>query len=159
MTPDEVRHVFSYLPTGHLVWRERRRGVSAGGVAGAFDARGYLQIEVDGKVYKAHRLIWLWHGHPLPPEIDHVNCDKADNRIENLRAASKAENMRNAKLSGRNKSGVKGVYFESCTGKWRVSLMVDRKTLRFGRFDDLELAALVIAEARAKHHGAFARHR
>lgn len=146
--------LFDYQ-NGALLWRGPHR---LGKIAGARLGSGYRQIMVAGKNYLAHRLVWLWHGRELPKEVDHINGDKSDNRIENLRAANKSQNMHNVGICARNRSGAKGVFFDKSTSKWRVRLMVGRKIIDLGRHDDLEFAELVAIMAREKYHGAFARH-
>jgi hypothetical protein len=108
-----------------------------------------------GKVWKVHRLIFmLVHGY-LPKEIDHINGDRSDNRIENLREVSRSENQYN-KSAQRNRSGYRGVSWHEKTKKWAVRVMKEGKSQSFGYFDDLEFAGFVAEEARRKLYGEFA---
>lgn len=113
-------------------------------------------ISADGKKYRAHRLVWVWHGNELPKRLDHVNRNPKDNRIENLRACNNDENGWNAKLSKANKSGVKGVQWNQSNKNWRVIIMTKGVRRDFGSYKDFELAELVSVEARDKYHGVFA---
>lgn len=88
---------------------------------------------------------------------DHINCNSLDNRRENLRLATKAENLRNTRKYKNNKSGYKGVFFEKRTGKYIVHIMVNRKYLHLGCFNDPKEAHDVYCEAALKYFGEFAR--
>jgi hypothetical protein len=97
----------------------------------------------------------MHHGY-LPYHVDHINGIKNDNRIENLRPASKAENSYNSKLKKNNTSGIKSVRWNKINKVWMVTLGVNGKAKYFGSFKDIELAELVAIEARNKYHGQFA---
>jgi len=79
--------------------------------AGCTNGGGYAQIQIEGKIFLAHRLIFLMHNGYLPKILDHINRNKQDNRIENLRGASKKLNSINSKVYSNNKTGRKGVYW------------------------------------------------
>ena len=115
-------------------------------------------VEIDHKSYSVHRLVWLMHHGVLPEFLDHINGNKLDNRIENLRPATKSQNNQNKRLYSNNTSGVKGVCWHKRIKKWQVNVRVNGKQKSFGFFDDIELAELVASEARNKLHGQFARH-
>lgn len=102
-------------------------------------------------------MIWLWHGNEDSSELDHINDNNTDNRIENIRSASRSQNMWNTGLAKNNTSGVKGVTWKADKHKWRVRIGVNGKRIHIGDFADFELAELVAFEARAKYHGQFAR--
>jgi hypothetical protein len=117
----------------------------------------YLRIRADGVVYFLHRLIFLFHKGYLPKIVDHIDNDRHNNRIENLREATQQQNCLNRITHKNNKSGAKNVRFEKGTNKWVVEMSINRKRTRFGCYEDLELAELVALEARNKFHGSFAR--
>jgi hypothetical protein len=159
MTPELAHHLFTYVD-GVLYWKNplNPRITPAGTVAGTLGKLGYVHIQYNYKIYKAHRVIFaMFHGY-TPDYVDHIDGNKANNAIGNLREATLAGNARNAKRRKDNASGVKNVCWHKRIHKWGVSLCVDRKLKHFGYFDDLELAGLVALEAREKYHGAFARH-
>lgn len=102
---------------------------------------GYKIGRVSGRLYKAHRVVWLFHTGTWPTNgIDHINGVRADNRISNLRDVSAGENNLNKKRRSDNKSGVPGVYWYARHGKWACSLKLEGKTHFFGYFDQLEEA-------------------
>ena len=125
--------------------------------AGSIHKTGYRHISWRGKVQKAHRLIFMLHYGYLPPEVDHINGDRQDNRIENLRPATRSENQCNRGAIASNTSGYPGVTWHKHSKAWYVRVMKDGKSKIIGYFKDLELAGLVSAEARSLYHGAYAK--
>jgi len=119
---------------------------------------GYFVAKVGNKIYLYHRLIFLFHYRLLPKMVDHINHNKKDNRIENLRAATNTQNQQNSKLRKDNVSGVKNVHWHSPTQKWRVCLRVNKKKVWVGEFKDLEIAKTASIEARKNYHGEYACH-
>jgi hypothetical protein len=89
----------------------------------------------------------------LPKEIDHINGDRQDNRLENLREVTRSQNQLNKSLAKNNTSGTKGVSWHKKSKSWTVRLSVDKQSKNIGYFKDLELAELVAIEARNKYHG------
>lgn len=124
--------------------------------AGSLHKTGYRHVTWMNKSHKVHRLIFLLHHGYLPPEVDHINGDRADNRIENLRAATRSENQCNRPALANNTSGYPGVSWHKKSKAWLVRVMKNGKQNLIGYFKDLELAGLVSIEARAKYHGQFA---
>jgi hypothetical protein len=143
--------VFEYKD-GVLHWRKN------GKRAGTRHHTGYTQIGFQNSLYNAHRLIFLMSYGWLPEVIDHIDGNRANNKIENLRPASWSQNLQNMQLKPTNKSGCKNVSWSRAKRKWAVQLSINGRQTNLGRFDDLELADLVATEARIKYHGAFARH-
>lgn len=144
---------------GHLYWKKvmhPNKQYLVGQEVGSIHKTGYRHVTWMGKIHKVHRLIFLLEHGYLPKEIDHINGDRADNRIENLRAANRSENQCNRGALASNTSGHPGVSWHKKSSSWAVRLMKNGKTRALGYFKDLELAALVSAEARAKFHGQFA---
>lgn len=158
ITQELVKDLFDYKE-GQLYWKKTTSNRSiAGNLAGYLSKRGYWRVSIDYKHYYTHRIIFLmFHGH-LPKLLDHIDSNPLNNKIENLRAATSAENVRNSKLRKTNTSGIKGVSWDKQHKKWSVAIMVSGKNYRIGRFKDLELAQLAIAEARNKYHQEFANH-
>lgn len=136
-----INEAISYDPnTGAFEWRVRSRNRRKAPL-NSRHSEGYLEGNIGGKHYFAHRVAWAITYGDWPDHIDHINGDKTDNRIENLRNVSKAINGRNAKRSKRNSSGVTGVYFNSAAKKWAAQIRVDRKQIFLGFHPTVELAA------------------
>jgi len=114
----------------------------------------YLRIRVDYKKYQAHRLAWLYvHGEWPNDGIDHINGDKVDNRISNLRAATHAQNKQNLrKARSDSKSGLLGASWSLALNKWRACIGVDGKKKHLGYFDKAEQAHAVYIEAKRTLH-------
>lgn len=152
ITQELVKSLFDYKD-GLLYWKKRN-----GNIFGATENRGYRIGRINGKNYRLHRIVFLYHYGWLPKEIDHIDNDKSNSRIENLRAATRNENMRNLK-GVKSSSGCKNVSWSKARKKWIVRIVVNGKLKNLGGFEDLELADLVAHEARIKHYGSFANHK
>lgn len=124
--------------------------------AGSIHKTGYRHITWQGKPQKAHRLIFMLHHGYMPQEVDHINGDRADNRIENLRAANRSENQCNRGALANNTSGYPNVSWHKKSKAWLVRVMKNGKTKVNIYVKDLELAGLVALEARSLYHGKFA---
>ena len=147
LTAQRLREVVSYdATTGRFV------RVGTGKPAGTVKSNGYLHFSVDGKKYGAHRLAWLFvHGKWPEGETDHINGIRHDNRIANLRQASRtlnAQNQRRAHASSTH--GILGVSLDKSTNRWRVRISVDGRNRSVGNFDTPEAArdAYIVAKRR-----------
>jgi hypothetical protein len=149
-----VRQLFYYIDGG-LVWAVDK-GRAKIGDRPHKNSNGYNVFRINGVSYLEHRLIWAWHNKPFTPLIDHINGDISDNRIENLRAATHSQNMRNSRLAINNTSGVKGVYWEKSKSMWRVQICNDGKQQYLGRFHDIDEARNVASTFRKINHAEFA---
>ncbi len=107
ITKEYLQKVFVYK-NGLLLWKEQRGPVRSGSVAGTMNSRGYVHIKLDMRFYQAHRLIWIYFNNEIPANftVDHINRDRSDNRIENLRLLTASENNRNSKRSDHDNVGV-----------------------------------------------------
>lgn len=164
-----LRERLAYDPeTGAFTWlkdvRLKNGGlrVAAGTRAGTLLRSGYRSIQVwlDGKPkgLREHRLAWLFvHGEWPADQLDHINGDRADNRIVNLRPATNSLNMANRKLNANSKSGVKGVCFHRGSQRWRARLQFDGKRIHLGDYLNKEAAEIAYAAAAQRHFGAYAR--
>jgi len=119
---------------------------------------GYNRVRVKGKQFMSHRVIFLMHHGYLPKLIDHIDGNRLNNNITNLRPANKTQNSQNSKKRIDNISGFKNINWDKENKKWQVRLTINKKPISFGYYDDLELADLVAQEARNKFYGDFARH-
>ena len=148
----ELLSLFDYRD-GVLYWKipgPKRSKTKRAGYLDSFS--GYDYVRVNKKLHRVHRLIWcMFHGYE-PSEIDHINRNRADNRIENLREVSRTQNNYNHPMRTDNTSGVRGVSWNKIKNKWRVYINVEKQRLELGHFKDFDLACLVADEARDKYH-------
>lgn len=150
ITQIRLRELLEYAPeTGEFIWKVSHPRAGAGAAAGATDHYGYVVIRLDKRLYKAHRLAWLYvHGEWPSQNIDHINRVKNDNRIANLRLADQSVNMHNVDARVSSKSGVAGVTWRADRKKWNARIKVGYKNFNLGLFDDM--AAAVAARRRAE---------
>lgn len=123
--------------TGVFIWinKRPRSNAKVGSIVGSIDAYGYLRVKFKGKIYKLHRLAWLYMYGEFPDgDIDHINHNKLDNRISNLRVVTPRENTYNKPKSKNNTSGVTGVYWCRQTKKWKASIRVDGEFIHLGYY-------------------------
>ncbi len=160
LTFSEANTLFSYDPETGIVTRKisRSNAVRIGSVVGSLHHDGYLTVWVGDRSYMLHRVIWLMQTGEWPPhELDHKNGCRAENRWDNLRCATKTQNMHNRKTPNNNKSGVMGVYWYARIGKWRAQINVNGTNIRLLDTDSKE-EAIVWRNAFAElAHGEFAR--
>jgi len=152
MNFEQAHEVFRY-EDGKLYWRiSPTNTVKVGDRAGTVTFEGYRQVGVDGQVYREHRVIFLMHHGYMPEyDCDHINRDRADNRIENLREVSRSCNMRNASISSRNTSGVTGVSWDKSNEKWLAQIRAEGRSIKIGRFEDFKDAVSARYEAEIKY--------
>jgi hypothetical protein len=154
ITAEQVRECLDYdKSTGVFLWRGQRPGVKVGDIAGTCHDKGYKRICLDGKLYFAHRLAWLYvHGRWPAYEIDHINGVRDDNRIENLREATSAENHQNLGRQPKNTSGHPGVSWHRFSGKWYARIRATGGRRHLGYFDTAEEAAAAYRQAKSNLH-------
>lgn len=153
-----VADLLSYNPeTGQLLWKVTSGPRPAGTDAGTTDAHGYRVVQIQGSIYKCHRLAWLlFHGlDPVDMEIDHVNGNPKDNRLCNLRLSSKAENQRNRGAQLNSTTGLKGV--SKKRNRWVAQIKVNGEKRFLGSYLDPHSAHAAYAQAAEQWHGAYAR--
>lgn len=157
LTIERLRELLRYEEaTGLFRWKVRRSTTSpAGSIAGRTESKGYIQIGIDGTRYMAHRLAWLWCKGEIPDAsvIDHINGDRQDNRIENLRAVSFTENLHyHRRVHPFSRSQLLGVSYNSKTaahGKpWRARIQRYGKRVTLGSFATPEEAHAAYQKAR-----------
>ena len=156
---ERLRETLDYhMETGAFFWRIPRRGTKASGNVGSIDSNGYLDICIDGRHYPSHRLAWFWVTGRWPEaDIDHINGFRLDNRFQNLREATRAQNLANRRMPKHNTSGYKGIVLHKPSGRWIARIAINRQVTYLGYFDTAEDAHLAYARAAAEHHGKFAR--
>lgn len=145
--------------TGLFTWKHNRGYKAvAGATAGSLSSSGYVLIMVNMKRYVAHRLAYkMVYGVDPPRLIDHIDGNKANNRISNLRVASSQQNQGNSVIPVNNKSGVKGVSWNKKMQRWVAQIGRGKKRFYLGGFNTKEQAAQAYADAARDHFGAFAK--
>jgi hypothetical protein len=139
-----------YYKDGQLYWKERIHwSIDLSKPAGDIDTNGYRRIQIEGKRYKAHRLIWKYHYGKDPKEfIDHIDGNKINNDIKNLRESTRQQNGFNRGPQKNNKLGIKGVRKHG--NKYTARITINGKMKRLGAFNTIEEARLVREEAEKK---------
>lgn len=173
-TPELLRQLLDYEPvTGRLIWKPRplemfatkrafltwnKRFAGNEGFTAKDRLHGYRVGNVNYKLCMAHRVIWaIVHGEYPDSDVDHINGNRSDNRIVNLRAATRSQNNCNSGLRSDNTSGYRGVSFQAQYGKWEARIHADKKKHRLGYFDTAEEAAEAYRKASLNLHGEFSR--
>jgi len=126
--------------------------------AGCKSSGAYGVVNLDKQSYSIHKVIFCMHHGFMPPIVDHINGDKSDHKIENLRAATHQSNNWNRVTQSNNKLGLKNISWHKQNQKYWVQLAKNGKKIVSVFVEDLELAELIAIEARNKYHGEFANH-
>lgn len=155
ITQDALKSLLHYDPdTGLFTYAKARPRVKVGATAGHLHkGHGYIQLKVNGKLYLAHRLAWLYvYGVWPVNQLDHINRDRTDNRLINLREATQAQNCQNRPLQINATSGIKGVTWNKVLNKWHARISLNNKRFHVGWFltKDEAIEARLAAE-RAMH--------
>lgn len=143
LTAEKLRERYVYSKaTGAFKYRQQRGRMQKGDRAGTINSDGYWQIGIDGKLYKASRLAWLYVTGAWPRgQVDHKNRNRADDRWTNLRDTSHAENQQNCKtLRSNNRSGVRGVSWCTKRQRWQAHIQAEGKQRNLGVFKTIEAA-------------------
>lgn len=160
LTAEIVRELLSYDPdTGVFTWIKRvAHRVQVGSVAGTRCKR-HARLMILSKQRLAHRVAWLYvHGEWPKNVIDHINRDGFDNRLCNLRDVTQSENLQNASVSRKNKSGVTGVRFDVKRGKWVAEIKANYQNMSLGRFATKDEAVAARRKAEQELFTAINRH-
>lgn len=162
---ERLNEVLTYDPTSPsgLRWKVKVNSrAPAGAAAGCLNKlTGYYTVNVDREAYLAHRVVFAMRNPGVDfqnLQIDHINGLRGDNRIENLRVATVAQNAHNGRLHSNNTSGVKGVYMHRRTGLWHVQICVKQSLVFGGCFKKLEEAKAAAMSLRERLHGEFVNH-
>ena len=166
LTQAELQEMFEYREDGVLLRRHDTTGKNnkAGNVVGFWPkeplerSNRYVTTRIRKKNYRVHRLIYLYHHGNLPEQVDHINGNTLDNRIENLRPCDPSQSSANRTLFKSSKSGYKGVSWHDRIGKWLAYVDYGKKRQHVGYFDDPLVAAESARQVRAELHGEFAKH-
>jgi hypothetical protein len=155
-----VKELLSYDADTGIV--SRKIGVGNRWPAGPLNtmpnSAGYLRVRIDGARCFVHRLVWVIATGAYPVgDIDHINCNKADNRLSNLRQARRSENCCNKPARKDNKAGVKGIHWDKKQKAWRAEIEFEGRRFHLGSFRSAEDAAEAYRYAALERHGRFAR--
>jgi len=149
----EIEALFDYVD-GNLVWKVPAHGYGGslkGKIAGTLRRKSNTYtcrvVNCKGKFYAVHSLVFMLFNGYVPEQIDHIDRDPLNNRIENLRAANDSLQEANKGIRKNNRSGYKGVYWNSQKQKWQARINKDKKAYHLGFFDDVKLAALAYNDA------------
>lgn len=156
ITQDEIKFLFKYDEnTGELIRRfAQSNNTKAGEIVGNKSINGQLDVRINYKLYKVHRIIWLYVYGVIPDvDIDHINGIKTDNRICNLRLATRSENLQNQrKAKSNNKSGFLGVSYVARTGMYVAQIQVNKKHKYIGSFCNAQDAHDAYLKEKRKLH-------
>jgi hypothetical protein len=150
ITKEFLHEILDYKD-GRLFWKKvinPKSRAKIGEEAGHLTTTGYRRIVINYKQYFGHQLVFMMHYGYIPQEIDHINRVRNDNRIENLRAISRRDNLLNAKLSKRNSTGHKHIHV-SGTG-YKITVPINGKPVYLGYFKTIEDAKTALGKAQEK---------
>lgn len=152
LTAQRLRELLAYdQETGAFTWIDNRPLNPIKGEAGRLHPEGYRTIKVEGRNYQAHRLAWLYvHGEWPTGQIDHVNRNRGDNRLANLRPVTNSENQQNT--VARNRHGLKGVHWNKSQEKWTAKIGLRNRRIYLGVFATKEEAHAAYCAAAARFH-------
>ena len=165
ISQEQLKELFDYCPqTGNLIWKKAQHGgkVIVGGPLGSevTSDNGYRRriTHLKGRMYRVHRLVWLWHYGSLPKMIDHKDNNALNNRIENLRECTYSQNNSNRRFTG-NKSGYKGVnkIEKNNAVYYTASIKINNKQKNLGSFKTAEEAHEAYKKAAIQRHSEFYR--
>lgn len=158
LTQEYIKNIFEYID-GSLFWKEKTSKYSRIiiGTKAGNEYKGYVKIKILGKKCFEHRLIFLYHFGYLPSEIDHIDGNGLNNKIENLRKAIRSQNSCNKKISKLNTSGYKGVYWNKFSNKWMAYGQKDGKLKYLGRYESIDDAILIAENFRIETQKEFYR--
>ncbi|QMV32657.1 hypothetical protein 2A_00071 [Ralstonia phage Darius] len=158
LTQEFLKSVLTYDPfTGIFVWVGKPNGrVEAQAIAGSLHSSGYIHIGIQRRVYKAHRLAWLYMTGEFPSSmLDHKNGDRSDNRWANIRQADSTKNCMNRACRSDSRTGMKGVRYDGRDGRFQAVIMISGKSFSLGRFASAEDAHAAYMKAANDNFGEF----
>jgi len=154
LTQEHLKSLFYYDPLTGLLTNKQKRANSTkiGKVAGRVNTKGYVQVSIKGVAYSAHRIIWCYVYGCFPEEqIDHINRNRSDNRLANLRCVTASQNQHNTGLRKDNKTGVTGVRWRAAKKNYEAKINIRKKRHYLGSYDNLFDAACARKSAELKY--------
>ena len=154
LTQARLKELLRYDPaTGLFTWLQNKGTQRKNAIAGSRHTTGYINISIDSKLHRAHRLVWLYEYGCFPDgEIDHINRVPFDNRRVNIQVATRNQNTQNTGLQCNNVSGHRGIGWNKQQQKWRARICIDGKNTYLGRFDTFEDAVSAYTDAASIYH-------
>ncbi len=156
---EELHRFFEYKE-GDLYWKiKTAKHIKIGAKAGSLSSNGYIGLRFNNVDYKMHRIIWCYHFGQIANklQIDHIDGNRANNKIENLRLATCSQNSSNNKRAyGNSKSNILGVDWSKASSKWRARICKNNKQIHLGWFTNQEDAIAARKAAESQHFGEFA---
>lgn len=154
LTCERLRELLSYNEaTGQFRWRIQRQCVRDGAIAGGPDYKGYIRIKVDGRKYFAHRLAWLYVYGRWPVDLlDHIDRQRTNNAIANLREVSNQLNSHNQRVVRRSRVGLLGVSLSPTPGKFVARIAVEGKDHHLGTYPNAVEAYEAYVSAKRRLH-------
>jgi hypothetical protein len=159
-TKDYLHKLFEYRD-GSLYWKKnpsKNYRLDGTQVGNSSQVSKYIQVSINKKKYYVHRIIFMMFNGFMPAYIDHIDGNRKNNKIENLRNATLSENQYNKIKPKHNTSGVKGVYFHKRSQKWMARCGFNKKCYFVGSYKNFKEAETAITDFRSKLHGEFARY-
>ena len=160
LTQEVLKEWLTYDPlTGGFKWAKSRVNgkVKIGRKAGCLHPDGYIKIRLFDRMYRCARLAVLYMTGEFPEAVDHQNLNRADDRWENLRVATRSQNQYNRPIQSNNKCGFKGVFWNRQARKWQAQIGTANKSIYLGRYPTPEEAHEAYVTAAKTLHGEFAR--
>jgi hypothetical protein len=152
LTQDLLHNLFEYKD-GLLIKKITTSSTAiAGTVCSNKDSKGYLRVGINKKRYAVHRVIFMMHHNFLPEYVDHIDGNKLNNKIENLRQVTVSQNQQNRSKTKFNTSGFKGVSLHKRDNLYRARITINKKEKTIGYFKNPEDAYMAYCNAAAKYH-------
>jgi hypothetical protein len=156
LSKEMLNELFEYRD-GEIYYKVSRSRNKAGSKAGTYrNHDNAYQVIINGKHYLTHRIVFMMHHGYLPQFVDHIDRNRSNNKIENLREATHSQNAHNSAIRKDSKTGIKNVSWNKVDKSWKVRIQANNTRITIGQFKDFELAELVAMEARHKYHGEYA---
>jgi hypothetical protein len=155
LTQERVQELFAYNPEdGILRTKTIRQGSNSyiGQPIGTLTNYGYLCVTIDTKRYQLHRVIWLYvYGYIPKEDLDHIDGNRTNNRLFNLREANRQDNLKNTAVHRDSSTSILGVNWDKRKSKWRATIYVNKKQEHLGYFKEIQEATLARQQANIRY--------
>ena len=157
ITQERLHEMFEYRD-GNLYRKISLGRTKAGDKVGFLNDKGYVAVNIDNQCIGLHRIIWMMQHGEMPSLIDHIDGNRQNNKISNLRLADRFGNAQNKRMHRNNTSGVKGVSWHKRAAKWKAQIVCNGKHYNLGLYKSLDDADEMVCLAREMLHGSFTNH-